>query len=226
MPSSGGLASGLEDDVLVLPFNDQEGVERLLESHGGRIAALLVEPFSNRAGITPAAGFYDFLRDITQTYGILLIFDEVISFRVGPAGAQGRYGGEPDLTAFGKIMGGGLPVGATGGRREVMALRPGARPRMISGGTYSGNPVTSWRGRRRWSMTPDAFARLDALGDRLRTRMTELFRAAGQPGQATGAGSLFQLVLTGRPVKAYRDLEPGPPSGARPSSTLSWRPGS
>src|SRR4029453_11311119 len=86
----------------------------------------------------------DFLRDITRTYGILLIFDEVISFRVGPAGAQGRYGGAPDLTAFGKIMGGGLPVGAVGGRREVMALLDPTRgpAKVISGGTYSGNPLT------------------------------------------------------------------------------------
>jgi glutamate-1-semialdehyde 2,1-aminomutase len=210
VPSSGGLAPAIGEDVLVLPFNDQAGVERLLERHGGRIAALLVEPLSNRAGMPrPAPGFYAFLQEITRTYGIVLIFDEVISFRVGPDGAQGRYGGAPDLTAFGKIIGGGLPVGAVGGRREIMALLdPTQGPAtVISGGTYSGNPLTAVAGRAALELlTPAEYDRLAALGDRLRREGTALFRAAGVPGQVTGDGSLFELVLTDAPIVNYRSL--------------------
>ncbi|MCC6627573.1 MAG: aspartate aminotransferase family protein [Chloroflexi bacterium] len=214
VPSSGGLAAGLEDDVLVLPFNDQDGVERLLEHHGGSLAALLVEPLSNRAGMpVPQPGFYDFLREITRTYGILLIFDEVISFRVGLAGAQGRYGGKPDLTAFGKIIGGGLPVGAVGGRRDVMSLLdPTNGPaKVISGGTYSGNPLTMVAGQAAMEqLTPAAFARLEALGTRLRAGGDAIFRAAGIPAHVTGDGSLFEIVLTDRPIVNYRSMPRDP----------------
>ena len=208
--SSGGLASGVEDEVLVLPFNDQPGVERLLARHGQELAALLVEPLSNRAGLPlPAPGFYEFLRQITRTYGIVLIFDEVISFRIAPGGAQGAYGGEPDLTAFGKIIGGGLPVGAVGGRRDIMGLLDPSQgaPTVISGGTYSGNPLTAVAGLAAMElMTPAEYERLAALGRRLREGATAVFQAARQPGQATGAGSLFQLVLSDQPMVNYRSL--------------------
>ncbi|HZH07170.1 MAG TPA: aminotransferase class III-fold pyridoxal phosphate-dependent enzyme, partial [Lautropia sp.] len=111
VPSSGGLSRSVEQDVLTLPFNDPQGVERLLSEHGAGIAALLVEPLSNRSGMALAApGFFEFLREITRRHGIVLVCDEVIAFRVGSQGAQGRYGISPDLTAFGKIIGGGLPI--------------------------------------------------------------------------------------------------------------------
>ncbi|MBI4841892.1 MAG: aminotransferase class III-fold pyridoxal phosphate-dependent enzyme [candidate division NC10 bacterium] len=108
------------------------------------IAAVIVDPLANRMGfIPPAPGFLTHLREVTRAYGILVIFDEVISLRVGYTGAQGRYGGDPDLTAMGKIIGGGFPVGATGGKGEVMAVfDPGTKgPRILSGGTFSANPV-------------------------------------------------------------------------------------
>ena len=117
VPSSGGLSPTVGDDVLVLPFNDRAGVERLLAQHGKDMAALLFEPLSNRAGmVLPQPGFLNFLHQITRQYGIVLIFDEVIAFRLGQAGAQGRYGGKPDLTAFGKIIGAARPglCGAAG----------------------------------------------------------------------------------------------------------------
>ena len=105
-------------EVLVLPFNDRSGVEQLLDRHGHEIAALMVEPLSNKSGMAqPENGFYEFLREVTRQHGILLVFDEVISFRVGADGAQGRYGGSPDLTTFGKIIGGGIPTG--GGRGDA-----------------------------------------------------------------------------------------------------------
>ena len=210
VPSSAGLASAVADEVLVLPFNDRAGVERLLAQHGKDMAALLFEPLSNRAGmVLPQPGFLDFLHQITRRYGIVLIFDEVIAFRLGQAGAQGRYGGKPDLTAFGKIIGGGLPIGAVGGRADIMALLDpaGAGPRVISGGTYSGNPLSAVAGLAALNkLTPAMHARLDAMGARMRTGLNQIFRAARQSAQASGDGSLFQIVPTDRPLTNYRDV--------------------
>lgn len=210
VPSSAGLSSAVGDEVLVLPFNDRDGVERLLAQHGQGLAALLFEPLSNRAGmVLPQPGFLDFLHEITRHHGIVLIFDEVIAFRLGQAGAQGRYGGKPDLTAFGKIIGGGLPIGAIGGRADIMALLDPAfaGPRVISGGTYSGNPLSAAAGLATLNkLTPAMHARLDAMGQRMRDGLNRIFRATGQQAQASGDGSLFQIVPTDRPLTNYRDV--------------------
>jgi glutamate-1-semialdehyde 2,1-aminomutase len=208
-PSSGGIPKHRVLETLVLPWNDRDATERLVEQHRNELAAVLVDPLSNRMGfIPPAEGFLAFLRALTRAHGILLIFDEVISFRVGYTGASGRYGGEPDLVAFGKIIGGGFPIGATGGSAEVMEVfDPGTRgPRIASGGTFSGNPVSMGAGLAAMTaMDQPAFDRLEALGHRLRTRLTDAFRANGIPGQVTGDASLFRLVLTDRPLRNYRD---------------------
>ncbi|MBI3974208.1 MAG: aspartate aminotransferase family protein [Chloroflexi bacterium] len=212
--SSGGLADSVVDDVLALPYNDQDAVERLLEAHGHELAALIVDPLSNRAGFPlPAPGFVPFLREIARRNGIVLIYDEVISFRIGYHGAQGKYGGEPDLTTFGKIIGGGLPVGAVGGRGEIMALLdPRERaPAVASGGTYSANPLTMAAGLAALEqLTPEEFERLERLGRRLRERGTAAFAAAGVPGQLTGDGSLFRILSTAEPVADYRRSLPAP----------------
>ena len=137
----------------------------------------------------------------------------MISFRVAHGGAQGKYGGDPDLTAFGKIMGGGLPVGAVGGRRAVMELLDptSGAPRVISGGTFSANPLTMAAGQAAMEqMTPEVYARLDALGERLRREGTAIFARAGVPGQLTGDGSLFRIMLS-----EPRSPTIGPPSKAR-----------
>ena len=210
-PSSGGVPKHRVQETLVLPWNDFDACERLVTRHAAELAAVVVDPLSNRMGfIPPASGFLAFLRQVTRQRGILLIYDEVISFRVGYGGAQGRYGGDPDLTAFGKIIGGGFPVGATGGRAEVMEVfDPGTRgPRIASGGTFSANPVSMTGGLATMrAMTPEAFERLETLGARLRARVNEVFRAAGVPGQATGEGSLFRLLFTDRPLRSYRDID-------------------
>jgi glutamate-1-semialdehyde 2,1-aminomutase len=207
-PSSGGLADDVLGQVLTLPYNDRPAVERLLERHGRSLAALILDPLANRAGFPPPAeGFLPFLREITRAHGIVLIYDEVISFRLGHGGAQGKYGGDPDLTTFGKVMGGGLPVGAVGGRAEVMSLLDpsGGAPRVISGGTFSGNPLTMAAGLAAMeAMTPSEYARLDRLGERLRAGGDALFRKAGRPGQITGDGSLFRIMLTDEPITDYR----------------------
>jgi glutamate-1-semialdehyde 2,1-aminomutase len=194
----------------VLPFNDRDGVERLLAANGKRIAALLVEPLSNRSGmVLPSPGFYDFLREITRRHGIVLIFDEVIAFRVGPDGAQGRYGGDPDLTTFGKIIGGGLAIGAVGGRADIMGLMdPTTGPaKVVSGGTNSGSPLAAVAGLAAMEkLTPAEFARLDSLGARLRAGANAILRAANEPAQVTGDASLFQAVPTDKPLVNYRSI--------------------
>jgi glutamate-1-semialdehyde 2,1-aminomutase len=207
-PSSGGLADSVLDDVLVMPFNDQKAVEKLLERHGRSIAALILDPLSNKGGFPlPAEGFFKFLREITRSYGVLTIYDEVISFRVDSGGAQGKYGGDPDLTTFGKIMGGGLPVGAVGGKAEVMDLLDPTHgsPRVISGGTASANPLTMAAGLAAMEqMTPPVYSRINRLGDSLRKRANEVFAAAGEPAQLTGEGSLFRLLMTAERIVDYR----------------------
>ncbi|HZS90050.1 MAG TPA: aspartate aminotransferase family protein [Chloroflexota bacterium] len=219
VPSSSGLSEGIGEDVLVLPYNDRAAVERLLEQHGRTLAALIIDPLSNRAGCPPPApGFLDFLRRITRDYGIVFIYDEVITFRLGYAGAQGKYGGDPDLTALGKIMGGGLPVGAVGGRCEIMSLLDPAQggPTVISGGTFSGNALSMVAGHAAMAqLTPAEFERLDRLGDRLRREGTALFRAAGVPGQLTGDGSLFLIVPASEPIESFRSLRPDAEAWAR-----------
>ena len=210
VPSSGGLSRTVGEEVLVMPFNDPDGVERLLAKHGHEISALLFEPLSNRAGMAlPAPGFLDFLHQITRKYGIVLIFDEVIAFRLGQGGAQGRYGGKPDLTAFGKIIGGGLPIGAVGGRAEILSLLDPASPgpRVISGGTYSGNPLSAAAGIATLEkLTPASYQQLEAMGKRMRDGLNQIFRAAGVRAQATGDGSLFQIVPTDRAIENYRSV--------------------
>ena len=210
IPSSGGLSPAVPGEVLVLPFNDRSGVEQRLEQHGHEIAALMVEPLSNKSGMAqPLNGFYEFLREVTRQHGILLVFDEVIAFRLGTDGAQGRYGGSPDLTTFGKIIGGGIPTGAVGGRADVLGLlRPDAGKNMVlSGGTYSGNPLSAAAGLATMAkLDRSAFDRLDALGERMRNGINTVFQRATEPAQASGDGSLFQIVPTDGPIENYRSV--------------------
>ncbi len=214
LASSGGIPKHRVQETLVLPWNDADVAERLLTRHQNELAAVIVDPLSNRMGfIPPTPGFLKHLREVTRAYGILLIFDEVISLRVGYTGAQGRFGGDPDLTAMGKIIGGGFPVGATGGKAEVMAVfDPGTQgPRILSGGTFSANPVTMTAGLAAMqAMDRTTFARLEEMGAQLRLRLNEIFRKNGQPGQVTGDGSLFRLMTVDRPLRNYRDtVDPG-----------------
>jgi len=209
LPSSGGIPKHRVQETLVLPWNDPDATERLITRHKSELAAVIVDPLANRMGfIPPAPGYLKHLREVTRAYGILVIFDEVISLRVGYSGAQGRYGGDPDLTAMGKIIGGGFPVGATGGKAEVMAVfDPGTKgPRILSGGTFSANPITMTAGvAALQALDRGAFARLEDMGSRLRARLNEVFRSSGQEGQVTGDGSLFRLMMVTRPLQNYRD---------------------
>ncbi len=209
---SAGLPPAVLKHVVVLPWNDPEACERILEAEAAHLACLIVDPLLCNAGmIPPAEGFLQRLRAITERHGIVLIFDEVISFRVAWGGAQERLGVRPDLTTFGKIIGGGLPVGAFGGRADVMNFydprKGGAR--ISHGGTFNANPVTMAAGVATLNaVTPEAYTRLEALGERLRGGVTRLLAATRRKGQATGMGSLFWLHWTAEPLTDWRSARP------------------
>jgi glutamate-1-semialdehyde 2,1-aminomutase len=211
-PWSAGLPPAVLKHVVVLPWNDADACAEILEAEAAQLACLIVDPLMCNAGLLPPAeGFLARLREITERHGIVLIFDEVISFRTAWGGAQERFGVRPDLTTFGKIIGGGLPVGAFGGRREIMDFydprKGGAR--ISHGGTFNANPVTMAAGVATLNvLTPEAYARLDGLGERLRGGVTRLLAATRRRGQVTGLGSLFWLHWTAEPLSDYRSARP------------------
>ena len=215
VPSSEGIPAAVLKNVIVLPWNDGDACEETLEREAGNLAALLVDPLLGIGGIIPPAdGFLQRLRAVTERHGILLIFDEVISFRIAWGGAQERFGVRADLTTLGKIIGGGLPVGAFGGRPDIMAAydpRRGAA-RIGHGGTFNANPVTMAAGIATLNaLTPEAYVRLDALGERLRGGVSRLLDATRRRGQVSGVGSLFCLHWTSSPLTDYRSSRPKDP---------------
>ncbi|HEX7787814.1 MAG TPA: aspartate aminotransferase family protein [Methylomirabilota bacterium] len=209
---SAGVPPTVMKHVVTLPWNDADACEKILDKQGADIAALIVDPlFANAGMIPPREGFLEKLREVTQRLGILLIFDEVISFRIGRGGAQERFGIRPDLTTLGKIIGGGLAVGAFGGRADVMNPydpRDG-KSRMNHGGTFNANPLTMAGGIATLEqLTPEAYARLDALGERLRDSVRRLLGKKRYAGQVTGIGSLFWVHHTKRKLSDYRSARP------------------
>ena len=209
---SAGIPPAVLKNVVVLPWNDPEACEEILASEAANLAAVIVDPYLCNGGLVPPVeGFLPRLREVTERHGILLILDEVISFRTAWGGAQERLGLRPDLTTFGKIIGGGLPVGAFGGRRDIMAFydprKGGAR--ISQGGTFNANPVTMAAGVATLNaLTPESYARLDALGDRLRGGIGRLLTATRRRGQVTGVGSLFWLHWTTETLTDYRSTKP------------------
>jgi glutamate-1-semialdehyde 2,1-aminomutase len=205
-PTSPGVTRAASGDTLVADYNDLDSVQRVFSANGGRIAALIVEPIAGNMGVVPPAdGFLRGLRDICTAHGALLIFDEVISgFRASAGGAQGLTGVRPDLTCLGKIIGGGLPVGAYGGRADLMDLVSPAGP-VYQAGTLSGNPLAMTAGL--WSLdrlTPRLYRSLAALGRQLAAGLAGAARDAGVPAQINAFGSLLTPFFTSSPVKDYR----------------------
>jgi glutamate-1-semialdehyde 2,1-aminomutase len=203
-----------ENAEVLLPFNRPDDVERLLRRHASELAAVLVDPLPHRPGfLDPVADLLPRLRQVTRELNMLLISDEIISFRLDYAGPQLGYGYAADLTTLGKIIGGGFPVGAFGGRADVMAVfDPTHTGAQIShGGTYNGNPVTMIAGYEAMAMlTPEAFAGLARLGQRLRLGIAGVFEARGLSWQVTGQASLFKLHPHPRPLVDYRSSLPTP----------------
>ncbi len=206
-----GIPRSTLQDVVVAPFNDLDAAERVLKRHQGEIAAILTEPFLGSLGVIPAApGYLRGLRELADRYGVLLIFDEVQSFRVSTGGYQKYENVMPDLTAFGKLIGGGYPVGAFGGSRELMdrfdydPTRPGA---INHSGTFNGNEVTMAAGIVSMKkFDEDAVRRINGLGERLRRGCNAALRALGLKVQVIGVGSLSNLIYTDREVRNALDF--------------------
>jgi glutamate-1-semialdehyde 2,1-aminomutase len=209
-----GTPQGVLEDVLVVPFNDIEALKAVFTAHGETIAGILIDPMPNRAGLIPAREHYlETMIDIAHAAGALVIFDEVISFRLGYSGAQGLWGVTPDLTALGKIIGGGFPVGAVGGRAEIMAVfdPTGGKPALPHGGTFTANPVTMRAGLAAMrALTAESFSHLDRLGTMLLEGINASLRRHDLAGQCVGLGSLFKVHFTAHPVTDYRSVYPGP----------------
>ncbi len=206
VPDSLGVPAPLAALTLALPFNDLAAVKGALEAHPGRVAALIVEPVAGNMGVVPPApGFLEGLRELCTRHGTLLIFDEVITgFRVAWGGAQARYGVRPDLTCLGKIIGGGLPVGAYGGSRELMA-RVAPLGQVYQAGTLSGNPLAVAAGLAtlRALERGDAYARLERLGARMEAGIAEAAHASGVPVTVNRVGSMLTAFFTDGPVTDY-----------------------
>jgi glutamate-1-semialdehyde 2,1-aminomutase len=216
IPYSKGTPQGVLDDVVVIPYHDEVAAAELLKGSAGDLAAVVYDPVASRVGMIPPSDDYlEMLVDFCQTHGVLLVFDEVIAFRLGYEGAQGMRGVTPDLTALGKIIGGGFPVGAVAGRDAAMQVFEGGGG-LPHGGTFNGNPVTMLAGMATMEgMTRQAFDELNALGDFAREGFREAFGSAGVTGQVTGQGSLMRLHLTDRPLTNYRTVYPMTEESAR-----------
>jgi glutamate-1-semialdehyde 2,1-aminomutase len=208
IPEYPGQPQALLDDVIVLPYNDLEESERRIRSHAGQIACVIMEAVASNFGYLPARPvFLQSMRDLTDELGIVLIFDEVQSFRVASGGAQERFGVTPDLTAFGKIIGGGMPVGAFGGRRDIMSLfDPSDGAADIShAGTFNANPMTMAAGEVTLDhLTPETFQRMDDLGHMARAKLRAVFDELDIPAQVTGIASLFGIHFTADEITDYR----------------------
>lgn len=207
LPDSPGIPSAVTADTLVLPFNDERALRDLFAREGEAIAAVLVEPIAGNMGLVrPNEGFLEMLREITTEYGALLVFDEVmVGFRVHPGGAQALYGVTPDVTILGKVIGGGLPVGAYGGRADLMKMMAPEGP-VYQAGTLSGNPLAMAAGlallreveasgawRRASDAARDTAAAFQSAAD-----------AAGVPVVTDSVGAMFGFFFTDRPVSDFQ----------------------
>ena len=209
VPMAVGTPLGVLRDVVVLPFNDPEVAIERLNEHRDEIACVLLDPMPHRLGLVPADdSFVQALRDWTRENGALLVFDEVITFRTEVGGMQTRYAAMPDLTAMGKIIGGGLPVGAVAGRDEVMAVFSSAQgrpPRLPHSGTFSANPLTMAAGLAAMRLfDAEAVASLNRLGRLARKEIEAAISVAGAPACVTGTGSMFRVHLRSKPPRDYR----------------------
>ena len=210
IPGTDGVPRAAVADTIVLPFNDLAAVEAVFAERGGEIAGVILEPVAANMGmVLPADGFLRGLRALCDRHGAVLIFDEVITgFRVALGGAQARFGVVPDLSTFGKVIGGGLPVGAYGGRRALME-RMAPEGSVYQAGTLSGNPLATAAGLAVLELAsrPGAFDALEATATRVSTGLAGLAREAGVPFTASAVGGLFGFFFHPGPVSSYADAQ-------------------
>jgi glutamate-1-semialdehyde 2,1-aminomutase len=211
VPSSLGITPNTVADVVVIPFNDSAAARRIIHQHRDELAAVIVEPVLAGIGYIPAdPDFLCTLREACDGQRTVLIFDEVQTFRMTPGGAQQWYNVIPDMTCLGKIIGGGLPVGAFGGRADIMAAFDATHhgPGVPHAGTFNGNPLTMQAGLATMrQLTPDVYERLNDLGTTFRHQLEEMARSYGLPFRISGVASFFGIQLTDRPVTDYRSAQ-------------------
>ena len=207
VPTAGGMSPNATSEVIVLPYNNEEAVERLVRRYRDELACVILDP---KTGILPVRKeFVQAVRRITAENDVLLILDEVVGFRVARGGAQEYYGIGPDLSAFGKLIGGGFPVGGFGGRADIMRLfdNSGGPTGFFQSGTFSAHAMVMAAGLATLQqLTPSAFAHLNGLGERLRAGLDGLSARIDAPFQAVVLGSLFSVYFTDEPLIDYRSL--------------------
>jgi len=210
LPDSPGVPRAVTASTLTAPYNDLEAVKQLFAANAGEVAGVILEPVVGNAGfITPEPGFLEGLRELTREHGALLVFDEVMTgFRISYGGAQARFGITPDLTTMGKVIGGGLPVGAYGGRADIMAMVAPAGP-MYQAGTLSGNPLAMTAGIRTLELLkrPGTYERLETITRRLSQGIGETARAAGLPYSGGNISAMFGFFLCGGPVRNFEEAK-------------------
>jgi glutamate-1-semialdehyde 2,1-aminomutase len=210
LPDSPGVPKSTTADTLTAPYNDLAAVKTLFEQNPGAISGVILEPVVGNAGfIVPDAGFLAGLRALTQAHGALLVFDEVMTgFRIAYGGAQAKFGITPDLTTLGKVIGGGLPVGAYGGRRDIMAMVAPAGP-MYQAGTLSGNPLAMTAGIKTLELLrqPGTYEYLEQITSRLTTGLLEVAQQTGHAACGGSISGMFGLFFTAGPVHNYEDAK-------------------
>jgi glutamate-1-semialdehyde 2,1-aminomutase len=224
VPVAFGTPPGVLEDVVVVPFNDPEQAIAILDQHKGQLAGVIVDPLPHRVGLIPASdAFVSALREWTTNDGSLLLFDEVITFRSEYGGAQEWYDVDPDLTAMGKMIGGGFPVGAIAGRVEVMdVMNPLADTVLFPhSGTFSANPITMTAGLVTMELYDrDAVARVNSLADRAVAGINQAIENTGATACVTGGGSMFRVHMKDYAPKNYREAFVTPEESQRLSLLL------
>jgi glutamate-1-semialdehyde 2,1-aminomutase len=210
LPDSPGVPKAVTASTLTAPFNDLEAVKALFAQHPNEIAGVILEPVVGNAGfITPDAGFLAGLRELTQENGALLVFDEVMTgFRIAYGGAQAKFGITPDLTTLGKVIGGGLPVGAYGGRREIMSMVAPAGP-VYQAGTLSGNPLAMTAGIKTLELLrkPGTYEYLEQITKQLADGLLKVCSDTGHAACGGNISAMFGLFFTAGPVNNYEDAK-------------------
>lgn len=214
VPDSLGVPPSIMREMVVLPYNNLDAVEKIIKKNKDDLAGIMVEPLLGRGYIPPVKGFLEGLREITRRYDMLLMFDEVQTFRLAPGGAQQLYGVSPDLTALGKIIGGGFPVGAFGGKAEIMALYDQSGSQMgktlTHHGTFNGNPITMAAGVATLKeLKEEVYQRFSNQGAEMRQQIRKICDQHEVEAQVTGDGSLFKIHFTHQPVTDYRSALKG-----------------
>jgi glutamate-1-semialdehyde 2,1-aminomutase len=210
LPDSPGVPKSTTNNTLTAPYNDLETVKKLFAEHPEQIAGVILEPVVGNSGfVTPDAGFLEGLREITQEHGALLVFDEVMTgFRIAYGGAQEKFGVTPDLTTLGKVIGGGLPVGAYGGRADIMSMVAPAGP-MYQAGTLSGNPLAMTAGIKTLELLrkPGTYEQLEQITQKLSSGLLAVAREAGHGVTGGSISAMFGMFFTDKEVHNYDDAK-------------------